>query len=142
MLPRPEPEQAMSTMRIFAGALLACAFAANAAPMAVKAGHLLDPATQKVRDNAVLVIDNGRVTAIGDKVPDGAEVLDLSTRWVLPGFIDAHTHVLLQGDATESDYNEQALGESLAYRALRATKAMRIALDHGFTSLRDLGTEG
>jgi hypothetical protein len=122
--------------------LCASATSATAAPLAVKAGHLLDPATEKVRDNAVLVIENGRVTAIGDKVPDGAEVLDLSQRWVLPGFIDAHTHVLLQGDATEADYNEQALGESLAYRALRATKAMRIALDHGFTSLRDLGTEG
>jgi imidazolonepropionase-like amidohydrolase len=122
--------------------LLGAATAGGAAPLAIKAGHLLDPATEKVRDNAVLVIESGRVTAIGDRVPDGAEVLDLSKRWVLPGFIDAHTHVLLQGDATEADYNDQALGESVAYRALRATRAMRIALEHGFTSLRDLGTEG
>jgi imidazolonepropionase-like amidohydrolase len=133
----------MDAMRLVtAFGLSLCLGAAQAAPLAVRAGHLLDPATEKVRDDAVLVIENGRVTAIGDQAPAGAEVLDLSGKWVLPGFIDAHTHVLLQGDATEADYNEQALGESLAYRALRATKAMRIALDHGFTSLRDLGTEG
>jgi imidazolonepropionase-like amidohydrolase len=56
--------------------------------------------------------------------------------------IDAHTHVLLQGDATSKEYDEQLLGESLPYRTLRATRAMKIALDHGFTTLRDIGNEG
>jgi imidazolonepropionase-like amidohydrolase len=60
----------------------------------------------------------------------------------MPGFIDAHTHVLLQGDATSADYDAQLLGESLPYRALRASRAMRIALEHGFTTLRDIGNEG
>ena len=69
-------------------------------------------------------------------------MIDLGRHHVLPGFIDAHTHVLLQGDATEDDYDEQLLKESLPYRALRATRAMRIALDHGFTTLRDIGNEG
>src|SRR5919205_772419 len=56
--------------------------------------------------------------------------------------IDAHVHVLLQGDITAADYDEQLFKESLAYRALRATKALRIALRHGFTTVRDLETEG
>jgi imidazolonepropionase-like amidohydrolase len=60
----------------------------------------------------------------------------------MPGLIDAHTHVLLQGDATADDYDAQLLKESLPYRALRATRALRIALDHGFTTLRDIGNEG
>jgi imidazolonepropionase-like amidohydrolase len=50
--------------------------------------------------------------------------------------------VLLQGDATADDYDVQLLKESLPYRALRATGAMRIALEHGFTTLRDIGNEG
>jgi imidazolonepropionase-like amidohydrolase len=110
--------------------------------VAVRAGHLLDPATETVRDNVVIVIENGRVKEIATRAPDGVEVVDLSKRYVLPGFIDAHTHVLLQGDATAVEYDAQALGEAVSYRALRATRAMRIALSHGFTTLRDLGTEG
>jgi imidazolonepropionase-like amidohydrolase len=110
--------------------------------VAVRAGHLLDVAHEKVIDGAVVVVENGRVKEIGSSVPPGAAVVDLSRHWVLPGFIDAHTHVLLQGDATAVEYDEQLLKESLPYRALRATRAMRIALDHGFTTLRDVGNEG
>ena len=72
----------------------------------------------------------------------GATVIDLGKLTVLPGFIDGHTHVLIQGDATAEDYDAQLLKESLAYRALRATRALRIALGHGFTTLRDIGNEG
>jgi imidazolonepropionase-like amidohydrolase len=118
-------------------------FAWSAPPVtAVKAGHLLDVAHQKVLDNVVIVVENGRVKEIGATVPAGATVVDLSRHFVLPGFIDGHTHVLLQGDATAAEYDEQLLKESLPYRALRATRAMRIALDHGFTTLRDIGNEG
>ena len=109
---------------------------------AVKAGHLLDVAHQRVIEGAVVVVENGRVKEVGTTVPQGATVIDLGRYWVLPGFIDAHTHVLLQGDATAAEYDEQLLKESLPYRALRATRALGIALDHGFTTLRDIGNEG
>ena len=116
----------------------------GAAPpvVAIKAGRLLDVANEKVVENAVIVVENGRVREVSTAVPAGAEVIDLGRHHVLPGFIDGHTHVLLQGDATAAEYDAQLLKESLPYRALRATRAMRIALDHGFTTLRDIGNEG
>lgn len=109
---------------------------------AVRAGHLLDVVQQKVLQDVVLLVEDGRFQAIVDSVPDNTEVVDLSKYWVAPGLIDGHTHVLLQGDATAADYEEQILKESYSYRALRATRAMRIALQHGFTTLRDVGNEG
>lgn len=122
------------------------AMAAAAPPTgltAIKAGHLLDVAHQKVLDNVVIVIENGRIKEVGTTVPpEATDVHLLPTSYVLPGFIDAHTHVLLQGDATAEDYDAQLLKESLPYRALRATRAMRIALANGFTTLRDIGNEG
>ncbi|MGZ3446593.1 MAG: amidohydrolase family protein, partial [Myxococcaceae bacterium] len=110
--------------------------------IAVKTGRLLDPSTQKVRSGAVVVIQDGRIKSVGDAVPPGAQVVDASALTVSPGFIDTHTHVLLQGDLTDVEYDAQILKESLPYRALRATRAMRIALEHGFTTLRDIGNEG
>ena len=125
---------------------LVCSLAAQAprpAPLiAVRAGRLLDVARREVRTNTVIVIENGRIRSIESTPPAGADVIDLSQYTVSPGFIDAHTHALLQGDATADDYDAQLLKESLPYRALRATRALRIALDHGFTSIRDIGNEG
>lgn len=127
-------------------ALLLLPLAAAAEPpaplTAIKAGRLLDVAAQKVRESVVIVVEAGRVKEIAASVPPGAMLIDLGSQTVLPGFIDGHTHVLLQGDATADDYDAQLLKESLAYRALRAARAMRIALGHGFTTLRDIGNEG
>ena len=61
---------------------------------------------------------------------------------MLPGLIDNHTHILLNGDITMADYDEQLLKESIPYRAIRATVNVRTALLHGFTTMRDLETEG
>ena len=90
--------------------------------IAIKAGRLLDVAAREVRTGTVIIVEGGRIREIDSAVPAGAEVIDLSQYTVLPGFIDAHTHVLLQGDATADDYDAQLLKESLPYRALRATR--------------------
>jgi imidazolonepropionase-like amidohydrolase len=127
-------------------AALVVAAPATAAPtpageaIAVTCGRVLDPATRTMKTNVTLVFRNDLVAA--GPAPAGAPVLDLSALTCLPGLIDAHTHLLLQGDATSVEYDEQVLTESNPYRALRGAAAARIALDHGFTSVRDLGTEG
>ncbi len=129
---------------VLAGGLLAAgAFPARAAsaggPLAVRCGTLLDPATRTAKRDVTVYLADGVVV---EKAPAGARVLDLSAYACLPGLIDAHTHLLLQGDPTEVEYDEQVLKESTPYRALRAVAAARIALDHGFTTVRDMGTEG
>lgn len=111
--------------------------------VAVKAGRLLDVAAQQVRENVYVVIEGNIIKEVTATPPAGAVTLiDLGAQTVMAGFIDAHVHVLLQGDATADDYDVQLLKESMPYRALRATKALRIALQHGFTTIRDIGNEG
>jgi len=79
---------------------------------------------------------------MASRIPAGAQTIDLGGATILPGLIDNHTHVLLQGDITSADYDEQLLKESIPYRAIRATAAVRASLMNGFTAIRDLETEG
>ena len=88
-----------------------------------------------------------RIVAVGGaevagRAPAGTATIDLGSATILPGLTDAHTHVLLQGDITAADYDEQLLKESIPYRTIRATAAARAALLNGFTTIRDLETEG
>ncbi len=110
--------------------------------IAIKAARLIDGRGGAVVSPAVIVVRGNRIESIGVAIPAGAQTIDLGDMTLLPGLIDAHTHILLQGDVTSADYDEQLFRESMPYRALRASRAVRIALDHGFTSLRDVETEG
>src|SRR5215813_12964082 len=112
--------------------------------MAIKAGALIDGVSGAPRANQVIVIRGNRIESVGTgALPAGARVIDLSGMTVLPGMIDAHTHVFLQGEEpSEGGYDVQLLKQPLAYRAARATVAVRRALEQGFTTIRDVETEG
>jgi imidazolonepropionase-like amidohydrolase len=114
------------------------------ARIAIRAGRLIDGKSDSPISNAVILIEGDKIVSVttGGAPPDGVDVLDLSRATVLPGFIDAHTHVLLQGDITSSDYDDQLLKQSIPYRAILAARNAQIALSHGFTTIRDLETEG
>jgi imidazolonepropionase-like amidohydrolase len=113
----------------------------------IRAGRLIDGSSSAVRLDQAILIEGERILEVGgwaavSAKATGAERIDLSGMTVLPGLIDAHTHILLQGDITAAEYDAQLLKESIPYRAIRATAAVRTALLNGFTALRDLETEG
>jgi imidazolonepropionase-like amidohydrolase len=121
---------------------------AAAVPVTViKAGALIDGRSDAPRTNQVIVIRGNRIESISDAasagIPAGTNVIELSRATVLPGLIDTHTHIFLQGeDPAEGGYDVQILRYGLAFRAARATVSVRRALDQGFTTLRDMETEG
>src|ERR1700687_3256662 len=112
--------------------------------VAIRAERLIDGKSEKPLENVLIVIEGDRIVSVvaGRSAPAGVDVIDLSKATVLPGFIDTHTHVLLQGDITAEEYDAQLLKESIPYRAILAARNAQIALSHGFTAIRDLETEG
>jgi len=132
------------------GLILLPAVHAQTAPaqqILIKAGRLVDGRSATAQPNVGILIEGERIRAVGPlaqiqaQAPN-ARVIDLGQMTVLPGLIDAHTHLLLQGDVTSQDYEDQLLKQSTAYRAILAARNARLALEHGFTAIRDLETEG
>ncbi|MGH7676525.1 MAG: amidohydrolase family protein, partial [Gemmatimonadales bacterium] len=115
--------------------------AAPAARVLIKAGRLIDGRANDVRTGVGILIEGDRISAVGpiarlEPQAAGARVIDLSGMTVLPGFIDTHTHLLLQGDPTAASYDEQLLKQSTPYRAILGARNARLALEHGFTTIR------
>jgi imidazolonepropionase-like amidohydrolase len=110
--------------------------------IALRCGSLLDGHSDSLQKNVVVVIEGEKITRVSATVPSGAEEMDLSRETCVPGLIDTHTHILLQGDITAADYDQQLLKQSPEYRTILATLNARRALEYGFTSIRDLETEG
>ncbi|MBO6503623.1 MAG: amidohydrolase family protein [Kordiimonadaceae bacterium] len=105
---------------------------------------IFDGTSDTLVEGKAVVVNNGRILRIEDKrdtYPSSSQVIDLSGMTLLPGLIDLHSHVLLH-PYDETSWNDQVLKESWAERALRAGNHLKASLHAGYTTLRDLGSEG
>lgn len=107
--------------------------------------RVLDPAGEHWLENRAVLIHDGRIAKIApasEAKPTGdTKTIDLHGFFIVPGLIDLHTHLLLH-PYNETSWNDQVLKESLEHRVIRAVAAGRATLEAGFTTIRDLGTEG
>jgi len=104
------------------------------------ADRLIDVKNDKAIDNPAIIVQNKRIIDIRyDKnYPADAIIIDLKGYSLLPGLMDVHTHILAGVD----DYDKDLYSNSPSYRALRAAKHLSISLQNGFTTIRDVCTEG
>jgi imidazolonepropionase-like amidohydrolase len=114
-------------------------------PILLRPARVFDGVGPGLREGLVVLVRGDRIEAVGPAaqvvVPRDAQVIDLPGLTLLPGLIDAHSHVLLH-PYNEAPWDEQVLRESLGERVARATVHLARTLEAGFTTLRDLGTEG
>jgi len=108
---------------------------------AIRAGALLDVNSGEVMRDVVVIVREGRIASMGKdlSIPTGATVIDLSDKFVLPGLMDAHTHLLIQPDYAS---NNPILYKSIPFRTAEGIAAARATLMAGFTSVRDMDSEG
>lgn len=119
---------------------------ATAQVTAIRAGKVVDPDAGTVAENQVILVEGGKITAIGGnvKVPSGAQVIDLSRSTVSPGLVDAHTHLCMgvKPGRDAGNYYITTLMDPDAYRAIEGVVNAKTMLEAGFTSVRDIGNEG
>ncbi len=113
---------------------------------AIRAGRLIDPDTGTVSTDQIILVAGGRISAVGRglAIPTGATVIDLSKASVMPGLVDAHTHLCMQVVAARDhgSYYYTTLNDPDAFRAVEGVANARAMLEAGFTSVRDVGNEG
>jgi imidazolonepropionase-like amidohydrolase len=122
---------------------------ASAQTVVIRAGHLVDVVNGRIVDNQSILVEDGTITTVGADVavPDGATVVDLSGSYVMPGLIDAHTHLALT-EMDGSDINDHgsyyyaSLIEDTPMRVAQGTMQARAMLEAGFVWVRDTGNNG
>lgn len=120
--------------------------AVESRPAVIRAGRLIDPDAGTAATNQTILVENGRISAIGVNLtpPAGADVIDLSGSSVLPGLVDAHNHLALtyKQDPESNVYYLTYVLDSTALRAIQAVSNGMQMLSAGFTVVRDLGNNG
>ncbi|HKB71850.1 MAG TPA: amidohydrolase family protein [Thermoanaerobaculia bacterium] len=125
--------------------LSAAAFAQNSAlapgkPIVLKAARMFDGRSDRTVSPGLVVVENGKIASVGGNAPPGAEVIDLGDATLLPGFIDAHVHLMFQAsDNWFRDFFQRTMrfpAEQAHYAAMYA----RRTLEAGFTTVRDVGS--
>jgi imidazolonepropionase-like amidohydrolase len=106
-------------------------------------GHrIVDPGSGRYLAERVVLVEGDRILGLAASTPNDFAEIDLGARTVAPGLIDAHTHVYLHDNLLRSDFERQILREYPSYRTAHAVRALETALRDGFTTIRDLETEG
>src|SRR5881227_2368868 len=129
---------------LFVAAVVTGVFAQDqpARHVVVRSGRMLDVKTGNVLTNQAIVIDGDKITSFGPadnaKAPAGTTVIDLPNATVLPGLVDAHTHITFK----QGDTGYSALGISVPREALTGARNARITLMAGFTTVRNVGASG
>lgn len=117
----------------------------KAPPLLLVGGRVLDPEGERFLEGQEVLLLDGRIAEIspdaGRRAPEKTRRIDLPGLHLVPGLIDLHTHLLLH-PYDEASWDDQVLHETLELRTIRATAAARATLEAGFTTIRDLGTEG
>src|SRR5215469_508122 len=109
---------------------------------AVAGDRVFDARAGAWADGTVVLVEDGVIAGISRSAPDGWPVLEFRGASLLPGLIDAHTHVLLRSSYNELELARQMVEENLGHRAASAIQAMSLSVRNGFTTIRDLGSEG
>lgn len=106
--------------------------------IALRAGQLIDGTSDQPITNAIVLIENSKIVAVGQNVdiPAAAKVIQLGSATLLPGMIEAHVHPMIHDD---NDYQYTHLNESSAYKTLRSLHALQALLKAGWTSVRIAG---
>jgi len=111
----------------------------------LKPARVFDGESSQLHENWAILVRGRKIEAAGPistiKAPAGAKMIELAGLTMMPGLIEAHSHVLLH-PYSETVWNDQVARESLSLRVARATNHLRNTLQAGFTTIRDLGTEG
>ena len=126
---------------LFAASLL-LAIPTWAQTVAIRAGNLIDPATGSVAKNQIILVKDQKIVEVGPNVaiPKDSQVIDLSSEWVMPGIMDAHTHVT-QSVKYFRELDHNYLVEATGLRALRGLYTAQTLLNAGITTVRDVGND-
>jgi imidazolonepropionase-like amidohydrolase len=108
---------------------------------AIKAARMFNGKTDQIISPGLIVISNGHIQSVGGSIPAGAKIIDLGDATLLPGFIDAHTHLTMDFDLDYNAARLKALDRTTAESAIRATVNARKTLMAGFTTVRDVGSQ-